>query len=170
MKLIVIRHAIAQDRKQFAKGGEEEDGLRPLTPRGRRRMRLAARGLLRVAPRPDVLATSPLVRAVQTAEILGGVWADVKIVKVPQLTPEASTQALLKWLQERKQASTVALVGHEPQLSAFVSWMLTGLPESFVRLKKGGACLVELNEQVRPGRGRLVWSLAPAQLRLLGGH
>ena len=149
MKLIVIRHAIAQDRKQFAKGGEEEDGLRPLTPRGRRRMRLAARGLLRVAPRPDVLATSPLVRAVQTAEILGGVWADVKIVKVPQLTPEASTQALL---------------------SAFVSWMLTGLPESFVRLKKGGACLVELNEQVRPGRGRLVWSLAPAQLRLLGGH
>jgi hypothetical protein len=47
--------------------------------------------------------------------------------------------------------------------------MLTGLQESFVRLKKGGACLVELKEQVRSGRGRLLWSLAPAQLRQLGG-
>ena len=71
-------------------------------------------------------------------------------------------------LRECKHGSTVALVGHEPQLGLFVSWMLTGLQESFVQMKKGGACLLELKEQVWPGRGRLLWSLAPAQLRALG--
>jgi phosphohistidine phosphatase len=167
MKLLVIRHAIAEDRKTFARKGDD-DGLRPLTPRGKRRMRAAARGLRRAAPKVDLLATSPLTRAVQTSEIVAGAYRDLKVIKVPQLTPEASVQALLKWLQERKHGSTVALVGHEPQLGAFVSWMLTGLQESFVQLKKGGACRLELKDQVRPGRARLLWSLAPAQLRNLG--
>ena len=167
MKVLVIRHAIAEDRRKFAKTGED-DGLRPLTPRGRRRMRTGARGLRRVAPKLEVLATSPLVRAVQTAEVVAAAYEDLKVVRLPHLTPEGSVHALLKWLKERKHDSTVALVGHEPQLGGFVSWLLTGLTDSFVPLKKGGACLVELRDQVRPGRGRLLWSLAPGQLRRLG--
>jgi phosphohistidine phosphatase len=165
MKLLVIRHAIAEDSKEAAGG---DDAERALTPRGRRRMRAAARGLCRVAPAVDMLATSPLTRAVQTADIVAAAYKDLKVVKLGHLAPDTSIHALLKWLQERKHESAVALVGHEPQLGVFVSWMLTGLQDSFVRLKKGGACLVELNEQVRPGRGRLLWSLAPAQLRQLG--
>jgi phosphohistidine phosphatase len=167
MKLLVIRHAIAEDAKRFAKTGAD-DGERPLTSRGRRRMRAAARGLRRVVPEIDLLATSPLARAEQTADIVAATYKNPKLVKLNHLAPEASVHALLKWLQERKHDSTVALVGHEPQLGAFTSWMLTGLQESFVKLKKGGACLLELKEQVRPGRARLLWSLAPAQLRLLG--
>jgi phosphohistidine phosphatase len=166
MKLLVIRHAIAEDAQ---KSTGADDAERALTPRGRRRMRAAARGLRRVAPGIDLLATSPLTRAVQTADVVAAAYKDLKVVKLGHLAPDASIHALLKWLQERKHDSTVALVGHEPQLGVFVSWMLTGLQESFVRLKKGGACLVELKEQVRSGRGRLLWSLAPAQLRQLGG-
>ena len=169
MKLLVIRHAIAEDPKVFAKANAD-DGERPLTPRGRRRMRAGALGLRRVAPEVDFLATSPLTRAEQTADIVARAYKELKVIKLNHLAPEASVQSLLKWLQERKHDSTVALVGHEPQLGIFVSWMLTGLQESFVKLKKGGACLLELKEQVRPGRARLLWALAPAQLRLLGGR
>jgi len=169
MNLLVIRHAIAEDRKRYAKAGAD-DGLRPLTARGRRRMKAGARGLRRVVPGIDLLATSPLVRAEQTAEIVVAAYRELKVVKAPQLAPQASVHALLKWLQERKHDSTIALVGHEPQLGVFVSWMLTGLQESFVELKKGGACLLELEQQVRPGRARLRWSLAPGQLRRLGGE
>src|SRR5687767_2097993 len=99
MKLLVIRHAIAEDRKRFAKTGQD-DGARPLTARGRRRMKIAARGLRRAAPEVDVLITSPLTRAVETAEIVSGAYRDLKVVKVSHLTPEGSVHALLKWLQE----------------------------------------------------------------------
>jgi len=169
MNLLVIRHAIAEDRKRYAKTGAD-DGLRPLTARGRRRMKAGARGLRRLAPGLDLLATSPLVRAEQTAEIVAAAYRELKVVKVPQLAPQASVHALLKWLQERKHDSTIALVGHEPLLGVFVSWMLTGLQESFVDLKKGGACLLECEQQVRPGRARLRWLLAPGQLRVLGAE
>src|SRR5437868_1613721 len=101
MNLLVIRHAIAEERKRYAKTGAD-DGLRPLTARGRRRMKAGARGLQRVVPGLDLLATSPLVRAEQTAEIVVAAYGELKVVKVPQLAPQASVHALLKWLQERK--------------------------------------------------------------------
>lgn len=167
MNVLVIRHAIAEDRRRFAKTGAD-DGLRPLTARGRKRMRAAARGLRRAAPEVDYIATSPLTRAVETAEIVAAAYDGLKVVRVAQLTPDGALQPLLRWLGERKHSSTVALVGHEPQLGLFVSWMLSGLEKSFVQMKKGGACLLELKDQVRPGRARLLWSLAPAQLRHIG--
>ena len=62
----------------------------------------------------------------------------------------------------------VVLVGHEPHLGVFVSWLLTGLQESFVELKKGSACLLEFEKDVKPGRARLLWAMKPGQLRELG--
>jgi phosphohistidine phosphatase len=171
MKLLVIRHAVAQDKSRFAKTGSD-DGARPLTERGRRRMRAGARGLHRLAPKLDLLATSPLTRAAQTTEIVAAAYPGPapKTVTVPQLAPRASVQSVLKWLQTLKKESTVAIVGHEPQLGVLVSWLLTGLQESFVEMKKGGACLLELTEEVRPARARLRWLLSPAQLRRLGSE
>jgi phosphohistidine phosphatase len=169
MNVLVIRHAIARDRDEFAKAHPgEDDGARPLTGRGRKRMRRAACGLRRVAPAIDLLASSPLVRAVQTADIIEACCGQPKRIVVPQLAPEQAVTALLKWLQSQREDSTVALVGHEPQLSTFVGWMCTGLQESFIRLKKGGACLLRFDTDVKPGRATLLWSLAPAQLRRLG--
>ena len=167
MRLLLIRHAIAEDREEFAETGED-DGARPLTARGQKRMRAAARGLRRAAPKVDLLATSPLKRAAQTAAIVAAAYDGLKTVDVPQLAAGATVHALLKWLQERKGDATVALVGHEPQLGVFASWLLTGLQESFVEFKKGGACMLELKEQVRPGRATLMWFLRPGQLRKIG--
>ena len=168
MDVLIIRHAIAQDREGFAEShAGEDDGARPLTGRGRKRMRAAARGLCRVAPRVTLLASSPLVRAVQTADIVEACFGGVKRVIVSQLASDQSVTALLKWLQAQRPDLTVALVGHEPQLSTFAGWACTGLQESFIRLKKGGACLLRFKTDVKPGRATLLWALAPAQLRAL---
>src|SRR2546423_187139 len=99
MNVLIIRHAIARDREQFSRT-EFDDGLRPLTPTGRRRMRGAARGLRRVVPKIGLLATSPLTRARQTADIVAAAYRrrGLKVVMLPQLAPDASVHALLKWL------------------------------------------------------------------------
>ncbi len=69
MKLLVMRHAIAMDREEFARSGNPDD-LRPLTARGARRMKRVAKGLRAQIESLDHLATSPLTRAVETAEIV----------------------------------------------------------------------------------------------------
>ena len=69
MKLLLIRHAIAEEREDFEKTGKD-DRLRPLTDEGRKKMKQAARGLKEVVPHVDLLATSPLTRAAQTGAIL----------------------------------------------------------------------------------------------------
>jgi phosphohistidine phosphatase len=166
MKILVIRHAIAEDRETFAETGEE-DGLRPLTKPGRRKMRLAAKGLHSLVPKLSVLATSPLTRAVQTGQIVASRYSGLKTLHIAHLTPRKPVQALAQWLQTQPGDATVAVVGHEPHLGVFVSWMLTGLQESFVVLKKGGACLLEVDGEVKAGRAKLHWLLKPSQLARL---
>jgi phosphohistidine phosphatase len=166
--LLVIRHAIAEDREVFA-GTGADDSLRPLTDRGRERMEEGARGLCRVVKRLDVLGTSPLTRAVQTAEILSGAYGGIQPEVVQALSPDVAFHPLVDWLRSVAQHETVAIVGHEPHLSEFVTLLLVGREgPHLLDLKKGAACLVALNGQVTPGRGRLKWFLTPTQLRKLG--
>ena len=166
LRVLVVRHAIAEDRRVFARTGEP-DSLRPLTRQGRRRMRRGVRGLARVVPRLDVIATSPLTRAVQTAEILAKHYDKAKTQRVAALAPGKPMNALLGWLAEQADGRVVALVGHEPHLGEFISWALTGLRESFVPLKKGAACLLEFPDEVKAGRAKLLWLLKPSQMRAL---
>lgn len=168
MYVLVIRHAIAEDRKDFAKRSKgADDGLRPLTKDGRRKMRLGARGLACLVPNVDVLASSGLKRAQQTAAIVGLHYPKAKGVRLAELSPNKPVKQLLTWLQGQGKDQTVAVVGHEPHLGAFVSWALTGLQESFVELKKGATCMLRFDEDLKPGRAKLVWSLKPGQLRAL---
>jgi phosphohistidine phosphatase len=166
MQLLVIRHAIAEDREHWAHGGHP-DGERPLTEAGRRKMRRAARGLREVVPRIDVLASSPLVRARETAELVSRAYHDLPVEELAQLSPEFAVDDLLPWLRHRDAGEVVAVVGHEPQLGFLVGWLLTGRHESFVELKKGAACLLELDDPPAPGDATLRWALAPGQLRAL---
>jgi phosphohistidine phosphatase len=166
MKLLVIRHAIAEDRDEFAKTGEE-DGLRPLTKVGKKKMRSAANGLIRIVPELHVLATSPLTRAAQTADIVAEAYGRLRPSPQAALAPGKKPSAILAWLQDQRPDLTIAIVGHEPDLGLFVSWMLTGLQESFLEFKKGGASLLDLGENPKPGRAKLVWVMKPSQLRAL---
>jgi phosphohistidine phosphatase len=166
MRLLVIRHAIAEDRDEWAFSGKP-DAERPLTRDGRDRMRRAADGIALEVPRLDLIATSPLVRAVQTAEIVADEYAGKELTVVNELSPECAPEALLPWLRSHEPDTTIAVVGHEPHLGFLVGWLLTGRHESFVELKKGAAVLLEFDDPPAAGNATLLWALQPGQLRRL---
>ncbi|HTR22118.1 MAG TPA: histidine phosphatase family protein [Gemmatimonadales bacterium] len=169
MQVLVVRHAIAEDPADYARRHPDDAG-RPLTADGRKKMRKAARGLRALVPELDLLATSPLTRAVQTAEILADEYDGPAPVQTPTLAPAQPLATLADWLDRERRREVVALVGHEPGLSRAVSWLLSGGDRSFVELKKGAACLLEFPDHVGAGLGVLRWSLSPGQLRRLGGE
>lgn len=167
MKLLVVRHAIAEDREVFAATGRP-DAERPLTPRGRRRMRRGARGLRRLVPEVDLLASSPLLRARQTADVLARVWPDAVRAETELLSGAHPAHALAPWLDSVSERPRVAVVGHEPHLSDLVCWLTAGTGHAFATLGKGGACLLGLPGPVAPGGAELEWMMRPGQLRRLG--
>lgn len=164
MRLLVIRHAKAEDRPAslFFK---KSDADRRLTEEGREDMRKIAKGLRELAPEIDVLASSPLARARETAEIVAKVLRIPNIVEQPLLAPDADDQALIAWLKEQPAKATVAIVGHEPQLSSFASLLVSGKERSMLALKKGACCLIEFEHAPAVGGGMLLWLLQPGQLR-----
>ena len=166
MQLLVIRHAIAMTREAFALI-DVDDARRPLTYEGRLKMTAAAKGIRLLVPSLDVLASSPLVRAHQTAVIVAECYGAVPIVPTASLEPDGALDKFLSWLQELE-GDVVAVVGHEPHLGTLVTWLLTGLEESRIPLKKGGACLLELASRPRKGEAMLRWALTPSQLRRIG--
>jgi phosphohistidine phosphatase len=166
MLFVLIRHGIAEDRESFAASGQS-DSLRPLTKHGRWKMERVALGLRRAVRSIDVLATSPLVRAAQTAAIVAEAY-HVDPTTTAAFAPDAPLDAALEWLRRERSAAVVAAVGHEPHLGALATWLLTGLTESRIPLRKGGACAVEFSGAPRAGTGKLSWELTPALLRRLG--
>jgi phosphohistidine phosphatase len=165
VKLLLIRHAPAEDREEFAKTGLD-DSQRPLTKDGERKMRKAACGIRALVPSLDMLATSPYPRALRTAELVAEAFDGIAPQPIHVLIPGGSRRELLSWLREANSAATVAIVGHEPDLSALVAWLTTGTPGSWLEFAKGGACLLEWvgRPPARPGTAQLLWFLRRAQL------
>ena len=164
MKLVIIRHGPAGDRAEWEAEGRD-DRLRPLVPEGKKEMRRVAKGLKTLVPRIDLLAASPLVRAVQTAEIVEDEY-ECDMVTVEALAPGHAPEQVVKWLRSQ-QGDTVAIVGHEPDLSTLGCHLLTGQPSSFLTLKKSGVALLELNQPPGPGQATLEWLLTPRVLKRL---
>ena len=162
MHLLLIRHAIAVPRG--TPGIPDDD--RPLTARGVRRFRKAARGLARVVARPAVVLTSPLVRARATAELAARAWGRVVPTVEPALAGQ-SVPAVLTALSAHPAEATVAVVGHEPSLSALLAALLGGTAGERLTFRKGGAALLALPGRPADG-GRLLWYLPPKLLRALG--
>jgi len=165
MELLVIRHAIAEDRQVWARTGRD-DGQRPLTKPGIERMERAARGLRGLVEKLDLLATSPLTRAVQTARIVSDAFGGPTPVEVDALAG-GGQQEVLDWLREQGETGVAAIVGHEPDLGDLISWLLSNQHHGFVELKKGAACLLAFPGRVAPGAARLRWALPPRALREL---
>jgi phosphohistidine phosphatase len=166
MRLVIIRHAIAGEREAFAAETGRPDAERPLTDEGSKKMRSNAAGLRVVVPELSMLATSPFVRARQTADILAEIYGDLAVTEVPALASGGSRDELLEWLRACR-AEEVALVGHEPDLGALIAWLTTGTAAPFVTLKKGGASLLESPGPPGPGHAELAWVLTPKVLRRL---
>jgi phosphohistidine phosphatase len=163
VKLLIVRHGPAGKREEWEAEGRD-DHLRPLTPKGKKDVRRAAAGLARLLPDVNLVATSPWTRAVETAEIVAAEYGR-GIEQVEQLTADHKPEDLMPWLQEQQQKESVAVVGHEPHLGLLVGYLLTGKSVSFVNLKKGGACLLEITNTPTPGGGVLQWLLTDRELR-----
>ena len=166
MQILLVRHAIAEDRAAFATTGATDDE-RPLTERGTERMRAAATGLATLLDALDLIGTSPLVRARQTADLVAERFPRATRETFDWMAPGGERSSALEWLAHADLAS-VALVGHEPDIGELASWLLCGRPLPFVEFKKGAACLLGVDGQVQTGGATLHWLLAPRQLRALG--
>jgi phosphohistidine phosphatase len=160
--LYLVRHAIAAER------GPKwpDDAKRPLTHKGAARMRQVVRGLRALGVEVDLVLTSPLVRARQTAEILvDGLGSAPRLEVTAALAPDEVPAAVAAVLGRHASASRIALVGHEPAIGALAAWLI-GAREP-VLFKKGGVCRIDV-PTLPPGRnGQLVWHAAPKMLRAL---
>ncbi len=162
-ELYLIRHAIAEER------GDKwpDDGLRPLSAEGASLMRKAAKGLVRLGVKFDVVLSSPLVRARQTAEIV----ADGLRLQVRQsssadaLGTEGTYADLLSELQKHSRRRSIALVGHEPNIGELAA-RLAGCRRPF-EFKKGAVCRIDIASIPPAGPGTLRWFLTPAVLRAI---
>jgi len=165
MQVLMVRHAPAQDRKEFASTGQPDE-LRPLTDQGKTKMYRNALGIQTLLPKIHTIVNSPLRRAQQTADILAQVYPQVHRDTLPSLAP-LEILAYLKNHADTKH--TIVLVGHEPDLGELITWLLSGHTHTWLLLKKGAACLLEFpNNTVTAGTAQLNWALTPSQLRKLG--
>lgn len=149
MKLYFVRHGIAED------GNGIEDFERKLTNAGAEQMRTAASVMAKLKITPSHIYTSPRIRALQTAEIVGealGVNVEVR----EEVGYGFNVQAVVSLVADLGDEQDVMFVGHEPDFSSVVSELCGGK----VVMKKGGLARVDVYSR-RPLRGALVWLIAP---------
>lgn len=152
MILYLLRHGDAEA------SNPDGDGARRLTKRGKHALRAAAPLWQRLKLRPDVVLTSPLVRAVETAELLSeGIDAPAPVAD-DRLLPGATWDAVAAAIGERPGARRVMLVGHEPDLSEVIA-ELSGAAS--VRMRKGALACVEFGGSPGPGTGEIAWLIDP---------
>lgn len=156
MELYFLRHGIAAD----ADGSG--DAARPLTSEGKERMRREAATLKAIGLDVDVVVTSPLVRARQTAEIVAeALDLRKRVVEDPRLGPGFDPERLAGILADHRDAGSVLLVGHEPTFSRTIAQLIGG--DVALDVKKGSLARVDLPDPKRL-RGTLVWLVPPKVL------
>jgi len=163
MDLYLLRHAIAVQRGLTHYPNDD----RPLTEEGIRKMKKGAQGIAKLAGSFDIILSSPLVRAYETARITAeAVKHGKKIVRCKQLLPEASLSDFMSLLQEYREHKSVLVVGHEPNMSQIVSALL-GSPHSVVEFKKGALCKIKISGVSSVKYGTLIYHVTPKQLRAM---
>ena len=161
----LVRHAIAEDRDPAR---WPDDSRRPLTEAGAASFRRAARGLQRIVPTVDRVLSSPYPRAWQTAEILRDEAGWPAPEPRDQLAAPSSPDAALELLRDEGANTSVALVGHEPNLSSFASLLLTANEAALqVELKKGGVIALDWPADPGSSAALLRWIASPKILRAL---
>ncbi|MDZ7361152.1 MAG: phosphohistidine phosphatase SixA [candidate division KSB1 bacterium] len=164
MELYIIRHAIAAMREEWT----GSDDKRPLTEKGKKKMEQIARGLAAMEIDFTHIFSSPLVRAQQTAEILQKILKFDHADETDLLVPSADPAAMIPFLNKLPDNADVALVGHEPHVSALLSYLLSGEHKNFAAFKKGGVAMLEGYAPLRPGKLVLRWLLEPNHLVAIG--
>jgi phosphohistidine phosphatase len=165
MDIYVVRHGIAIDREDPKCPPDPE---RYLTEEGIEKTKRVAAAVAALGASPDLLLSSPYVRAMQTAEIFGSAldYSKQKIRRTDLLLPGTEPSLLFRELAKDKQTSTLFVFGHAPQLDDIIAAAL-GSKHHITSLKKAGVALIEL-KRVSPPNGQLVWLAPPKLLRRAG--
>ena len=163
ISLFLVRHAIAAER------GDEwpDDTKRPVTSDGAARMRRAIAGLRALDVKIDIIFTSPLTRAIETADLMvSGLKPTPVLRPLPALAPGGAPAKIAEAVVAEKDVRGIAIVGHEPGLGELAAWLIGA--RAPLQFKKGGICRIDVTE-LPPGRsGHLVWFATPKMLRALG--
>ena len=161
MLLLLMRHGIAEELR-----AGQSDAARALTNEGKKKTRIAARGLRALHSNIDLIATSPKLRAVQTAKVAAAVFGKAE----PEIWPELENIRHSELVSRLKtcNANSILIVGHEPDFSNFAARLLTGRESGFsMNFKKSGVCALEIDWSPPSARATLLWHLAPRQLRMM---
>jgi phosphohistidine phosphatase len=162
--LYLVRHAVAAERGP----DYPDDEQRPLTPEGAERWRRSVAGLREFGLILDIVLTSPLVRAHETAEVLvAGLKPKPKLVVAEVLSPGRKPATVLaeigKYAGMARGPSRLALVGHEPDLGELAARLVGA--KGAIEFKKGAVCLIDVDRAMPGGPGTLRWLLPPRVLR-----
>lgn len=159
MIVYVVRHAWAGQSGDPAWPNDDE---RPLTDKGRKRFKKLVKKLVRRGFNPMAVATSPLVRAEETAAVLEEVCpAHPPLSVIPALAPGSNLQSLLDWTSSQA-PHDVAWVGHAPDVE-MLTGALIGDSVCQIHFDKGAVAAVQFTGDVAAGAGELLW-LANAEL------
>jgi len=166
MNLYIIRHAIAIDE---GTPEYDNDSERPLSDKGKKKMRQIARGLRALGVDFDLILSSPYLRAKETAEILAEVSrtkADVAFSE--NLIPMGDPDLLISEMNEKYSANSIALIGHEPHLSSLISLLVSDNASLDITLKKGGVCRLSADDLHHTRKATLEWLITPGILVEIG--
>jgi phosphohistidine phosphatase len=162
----MIRHAIAVDEgtPEYA-----DDSQRPLTDKGKKKMRQIAKGLRALGVEFDLILSSPYIRATETAEVLADVFKMKKEIKFSDnLVPMGDPELLIAEMNEKYIASSVAFIGHEPFLSALIGMLVSENAHIDMTIKKGGVCCLSADDLHHTRKATLEWLLPPGVLVEIG--
>lgn len=151
MQLYIIRHGIAAEKTEY-----KNDEERPLIEKGRQKTEKVAQRLLDSGIHFDLILTSPLVRAKQTAEILHESGLSDQLEEFPALAPDGNIQDWVNWWLKSRynlDESSLALVGHEPDLGNWAETLIWGQSQGKLVIKKSGVIGLELPVGIDP-RGK----------------
>jgi phosphohistidine phosphatase len=158
LEIYVLRHGEAGARLEEP----EKDDARPLTREGRKEMAEVARSLPKLGVDFDLIASSPLPRALQTAEIVARQYRMLNsLEKWDELHHPAETENLFRRLSRQRKGSSVLLVGHEPHLSGMIGEIISGNSGVNLVLKKAGLAKIEILAFKPKITGELRWLLTP---------
>ena len=159
MKIYLIRHSNAVDP---GTPGYEDDSLRPLTEKGRDKMKDIASALKELDVKPDLIVSSPYVRAQQTAEILAKVLQYKRELTFSDaLVPMGNADNIIGEINEKYSVDELVLVGHEPCFSTLISMLTAGNPDLNINIKNGGVCCLSSDDLHTERKAVLEWLLTP---------
>ncbi len=162
MDLYIVRHGIAIDREDPKCPPDPE---RYLTEDGLEKTRQVAKRVAALGITPDLLISSPYVRAMQTAEIFASAldYSKQKIHRTDVLLPGTEPSLLFRELAKDKQSSCVFVFGHAPQLDEVIAAAF-GAKRHLTSLKKAGVAALNL-KRISPPSAELLWLATPRLLR-----